>query len=68
MISLGDRAENLARDEVQRVHYRRVGGLSIFFEQILPHYFQASGKAKSTKARNGRNYVSTADWRDTVAS
>ncbi len=55
MISLSDRAENLVRDEVQRVYHGRVGGLSIFFEQILRDYFRADGKAKSTRAKNGKN-------------
>ncbi len=55
MISLSDRAENLVRDEVQRVYHGRVGGLSIFFEQILRDYFQHNGKAKSLRTKNGKN-------------
>jgi len=55
MISLSDRAENLVRDEVQRVYHGRVGGLSIFFEQILRDYFQANGKGKSVRVRNGKS-------------
>jgi len=39
MISLSDQAENLVRDEVQKVYHGRVGGLSIFFEQMLRDYF-----------------------------
>ncbi len=45
----------MVRDEVQRVYHGRVGGLSIFFEQILRKYFQDNdGKAKTGK-KNGRN-------------
>ena len=55
MISLSDRAENLVRDEVQRVYHGRVGGLSIFFEQILRDYFTHNGKTKSTRVKNGKN-------------
>ncbi len=55
MISLSDQAENMVRDEVQRVYHGRVGGLSIFFEQVLRNYFQDNGKAKSSKARNIRS-------------
>ena len=43
MISLSDQAESLVRDEVQKVYHGRVGGLSIFFEQMLRDYF--NGKA-----------------------
>jgi len=55
MISLSDRAENLVRDEVQRVYHGRVGGLSIFFEQILRDYFQHNGKTKSPRTKNGKS-------------
>jgi hypothetical protein len=55
MISLSDRAENMVRDEVQRVYHGRVGGLSIFFEQVLRDYFQGNGKAKTHKLKNGKN-------------
>ena len=56
MISLSDRAENLVRDEVQRVYHGRVGGLSIFFEQILRNYFHDDGRpGKHARAKNGRN-------------
>ena len=54
MISLSDRAEDLVRDEVQRVYHGRVGGLSIFFEQILRDYFQHNGKTKSPR-KNGKS-------------
>ena len=56
MISLSDRAENLVRDEVQRVYHGRVGGLSIFFEQILRNYFEDNGKPlKSSKPKNSKS-------------
>ena len=48
MISLSDRAENMVRSEVQRVYHGRVGGLSIFFEQLLRSYFQNNGKSIKT--------------------
>lgn len=48
MISLSDRAEHMVRDEIQRVYHGRVGGLSIFFEQLLRRYFQDNGKALKT--------------------
>ncbi len=52
MISLSDRAEDLVRGEVQRVYHGRVGGLSIFFEQILRDYFKHNGKTKSPRTKN----------------
>jgi hypothetical protein len=57
MISLSDQAENLVRHEVEKVYHGRVGGLSIFFEQILRDYFQGNGNGKPLKTvriRNGR--------------
>ena len=56
MISLSDQAEDLVRHEVERVYHGRVGGLSIFFEQVLRNYFTANGKQpKSHRMKNGRN-------------
>ena len=56
MISLSDQAEDLVRDEVQRIYHGRVGGLSIFFEQVLRTYFTNNGKqSKSHKFKNGKN-------------
>ena len=58
MISLSDQAENLVRHEVERVYHGRVGGLSIFFEQVLRNYFTANGngnKSKSLRVKNGKN-------------
>ncbi len=49
MISLSDRAEDMVRDEVSRVYHGRVGGLSIFFEQLLRNYFHDNGKSVKTK-------------------
>ena len=55
MISLSDQAENLVRHEVERTYHGRVGGLSIFFEQILRDYFQGNGKpAKTSRIKNGK--------------
>jgi len=56
MISLSDQSENLVRNEVQRVYHGRVGGLSIFFEQVLRDYFHGNGKlTKANKIKNGKN-------------
>ncbi len=55
MISLSDQAEDLVRDEVERIYHGRVGGLSIFFEQVLRNYFTSNGKPKSHRFKNGRN-------------
>jgi hypothetical protein len=56
MISLSDQAENLVRHEVERVYHGRVGGLSIFFEQVLRNYFTTNGKqSKSLRVKNGKS-------------
>jgi hypothetical protein len=56
MISLSDQSENLVRSEVQRVYHGRVGGLSIFFEQVLRDYFHDNGKpGKPGRTKNGKN-------------
>jgi hypothetical protein len=56
MISLSDQAEDLVRHEVERMYHGRVGGLSIFFEQVLRSYFTTNGKqSKSQRVKNGRN-------------
>jgi hypothetical protein len=58
MISLSDHSENLVRSEVQRVYHGRVGGLSIFFEQVLRDYFHGNGNGKPTRVirtKNGKN-------------
>ncbi|HZY94934.1 MAG TPA: hypothetical protein VFE98_08800 [Candidatus Bathyarchaeia archaeon] len=56
MISLSDQAENMVRNEVEKVYHGRVGGLSIFFEQVLRDYFHHNGRPlKSSRSKNGRN-------------
>lgn len=55
MISLSDQAEDLVRNEVERVYHGRVGGLSIFFEQVLRNYFTNNGKQKIVRGKNGKN-------------
>ena len=55
MISLSDQAEDLVRHEVERVYHGRVGGLSIFFEQVLRNYFTNNGKQKPMRQKNGKN-------------
>jgi hypothetical protein len=56
MISLSDQAENLVRHEVERIYHGRVGGLSIFFEQVLRSYFTANGKqSRQPRLKNGRS-------------
>jgi len=56
MISLSDQAENMVRSEVEKVYHGRVGGLSIFFEQILRDYFHDNGKpSKGSRSKNGKN-------------
>ena len=44
MISLTDEIEEMTREEVERIYHGRVGGLSIFFEQILREHFNGNGK------------------------
>ena len=55
MISLSDQAENLVRDEVERIYHGRVGGLSIFFEQVLRGYFTTNGNGKQAKPHRTKN-------------
>jgi len=60
MISLSDQAEDLVRHEVEKVYHGRVGGLSIFFEQILRNYFQGNGNgngkpSKTVRMKNGKS-------------
>ncbi len=55
MISLSDHAEHLVRNEVQRVYHGRVGGLSIFFEQVLRNYFNGGKNPKAVHGKNGRS-------------
>jgi len=39
MISLTDEAEQLVRDEIDKVYYGRTGAVSIFFESLVRRYF-----------------------------
>ena len=55
MISLSDQAEHLVRNEVQRVYHGRVGGLSIFFEQVLRNYFNGGKNPKAAHGKNGKS-------------
>jgi hypothetical protein len=55
MISLSDQAEDLVRDEVERIYHGRVGGLSIFFEQVLRSYFTTNGKQAKHRTKIGKN-------------
>lgn len=50
MISLSEKAEELLRQEVGRLYYGRVGGLSIFFEKLLQDYFKRKNMAKGKDA------------------
>jgi hypothetical protein len=49
MISLTDEAEELVREEVDKLYYGRTGGFSIFFEHMVRQYFNGrmNGEKKS---------------------
>ncbi len=49
MISLTDEAEQLVRQEVDKVYYGRTGGFSIFFEHIIRQYFNGRIKGAGEK-------------------
>ena len=49
MISLTDEAEELVRDEVDKLYFGRTGGFSIFFEQLIRKYFNGHMKEKKSK-------------------
>ena len=49
MISLTDEAEELVRDEVDKLYYGRTGGFSIFFEHLIRQYFNGLMKEKKSK-------------------
>ncbi len=51
MISLTDEAEQLVRQEVDKVYYGRTGGFSIFFEHLVRQYFGHSKTAGEKKAK-----------------
>ena len=44
MISLSSEAEQLVRQEVDKVYYGRTGGFSIFFEHLVRNYFNGHKK------------------------
>ncbi|HLC11150.1 MAG TPA: hypothetical protein VJL56_04820 [Candidatus Bathyarchaeia archaeon] len=47
MISLSSEAEQLVRQEVDKVYYGRTGGFSIFFEKLVRTYFNGHKKTPS---------------------
>ena len=49
MISLSSEAEQMVRQEVDKVYYGRTGGFSIFFEHLVRNYF--SGHKKDQDGR-----------------
>ncbi len=44
MISLTDEAEQLVRQEIDKVYYGRTGAVSIFFEGLVRKYFDGARK------------------------
>lgn len=51
MISLTDEAEELVRQEVDKLYYGRTGGVSIFFEGLVRRYFDGPEKKAPTERR-----------------
>jgi len=47
MISLSSEAEQMVRQEVDKVYYGRTGGFSIFFEHLVRTYFNGHKKTPS---------------------
>jgi len=45
MISLTDEAEDLVRQEIDKLYYGRTGAVSIFFEGLVRRYFDGAVKA-----------------------
>ena len=45
MISLSDEAEELVREEIDKLYYGRTGAVSIFFEGLVRKYFDGAVKA-----------------------
>ena len=45
MISLTDEAEDLVRQEIDKLYYGRTGAVSIFFEGLVRKYFDGAMKA-----------------------
>ncbi len=50
MISLTDEAEQLVRDEIDKVYYGRTGAVSIFFEGLVRRYFDGGRKGSSVQS------------------
>ena len=50
MISLTDEAEQLVRQEIDKVYYGRTGAVSIFFESLVRRYFDGTSKGSSVPA------------------
>ena len=44
MISLSDEAEDLVRQEIDKIYYGRTGAVSIFFEGLVRKYFDGAAK------------------------
>ncbi len=51
MVSLSDEAEELVRDEVDKVFYGRTGGVSIFFEGLVRKYFNGGTTRKTVNGK-----------------
>jgi len=49
MVSLSDEAEQLVRQEVDKLYYGRSGGFSIFFEHLVRKYFNGPTRTHSDK-------------------
>ena len=49
MVSLSDEAEDLVRDEVDKLYFGRTGGVSIFFEGLVRRYFNGDRKGHTEK-------------------
>ena len=47
MISLSDEAEQLVRQEIDKVYYGRTGAVSIFFESLVRKYFNGGRKGSA---------------------
>lgn len=50
MISLTDEAEQLVRQEIDKVYYGRTGAVSIFFEGLVRRYFNGASKGSSVSS------------------
>jgi len=51
MISLTDEAEDLVRQEIDKLYYGRTGAVSIFFESLVRKYFDGAVKAATPTLR-----------------